>query len=91
MTSSTTYHRARRAAAGGLVTVFLFCLVALPASAGVNALRNAFNPRGFFVTLKSTDQPEWLRSSFETGFYPARESGKGGGGGGGGGHAYTDG
>ena len=90
MTSSTTYHRARRAAAGGLVTVFLFCLVALPASAGVNALRNAFNPRGFFVTLKSTDQPEWLRSSFETGFYRAGEGGQGGGGGGNGSNADKD-
>ncbi len=90
MKTNAGYNRARRAAAGGLVTVFLFCLIALPVSASVNALRNAFNPRGFFVTLKSTDQPEWLRSSFETGFYRAGEGGQGGGGGGNGSNESKD-
>ncbi|MBO7682850.1 MAG: hypothetical protein J6T17_08905 [Clostridia bacterium] len=70
-----------RLTAVGLVLLFLFCLVALPAEAEVNALRNAFNPRGFFLTLKNGEEPEWLRSSFVTGFYRTGEGGGGGGGG----------
>lgn len=90
MTKTVKTSPTRRVAAAGLVTVFLFFLIAMPASASVNALRNAFNPRGFFLTLKSADQPEWLRSSFETGFYRAGEGGQGGGGGGNGSNAEKD-
>ena len=85
MTRTKTMTKRRQITAGGLATVFLFLLVALPVSASVNALRNAFNPRGFFVTFKSApDNPQWLRSPFNTGFYRAGEGGQGGGGGGGG-------
>lgn len=70
-----------RLTAVGLVLLFLFCLGALPAEAEVNALRNAFNPRGFFLTLKNGEEPEWLRSSFATGYYREGEGGGGGGGG----------
>lgn len=83
MTSVRTQTKSRVTSVA-LMAILLFMVVAIPASAGVNALRNAFNPRGFFVTLKSTDQPEWLRSSFVTGFYRAGEGGQGGGGGNGG-------
>lgn len=70
---------------GALVaTVFLFLVVAIPASAAVGMFRNAFNPRGYFVTLKSTDQSEWLRSTFTTGFYRSGSGGDGTGGGNGG-------
>lgn len=81
MTTASTRSRTGRVTGIALTVILLYMVVALPASAGVNALRNAFNPRGFFVTLKSTDQPEWLRSSFVTGFYRAGEGGQGGGGG----------
>lgn len=82
MTIEKRTDRPRQIAAAGLLAVFLFVLVALPASASVNALRNAFNPRGFFVTLKDDpDHPQWLRSPFNTGFYRAGEGGQGNGGG----------
>lgn len=78
--------QSRRSRAVGLVltAIMLFMVAALPASASVNALRNAFNPRGFFLTVKSTGEAQWLRSSFTTGYYGSG-GGQGGGSGGGGG------
>lgn len=79
MTTVSTPLAKRRVTAIVLSTILLFLLAVFPASAAIQELQNAFNPRGFFLTLKSTDQPEWLRSSFVSGYY---NSGNGGGGGG---------
>lgn len=70
---------ARRATVTGLIVVFLFLLVAIPVGAQVKELQNAFNPRGYFVTLKSGGGSQWLRSTFYTGFYRSGSGGQGGG------------
>ena len=70
----------RRVTAAGLLCVLLLLMVAVPVSADITELQNAFNPRGYFVTLKSTGQSAWLRSSFVAGV----TSGSGGNGTGGG-------
>ena len=70
---------ARRATVTGLIVAFLFLLVAIPVAASVSTLQNAFNPRGYFVTLKSGGGSQWLRSTFYTGFYRSGSGGQGGG------------
>ena len=74
----------RRVTAAGLVCALLLLLVALPVSANIQELQNAFNPRGYFVTLKNGGDTQWLRSTFVTGYYRSGSGGQGGGNGDGG-------
>ncbi len=73
-----------RVTAVALLATLLFLLTSVSASADVQPLQNAFNPRGFFVTLKSGGDSQWLRSAFQTGYYRSGDGGGGNGGGNGG-------
>lgn len=80
MTTTKRLERPRQIAATGLIAVFLLLSIVLPVSASIQEFQNAFNPRGYFVTIKSDpDHPQWLRSPFNTGFYRTGSGGQGGG------------